>query len=58
MVIVTRRISAKQVHILDGMLTLHGRLVAPEMQPLHDRLVELFHIMKQGIKASVSHMIV
>ncbi|KAK2187560.1 hypothetical protein NP493_162g07017 [Ridgeia piscesae] len=44
----------EQVQILDGMLTLHGRLVAPEMQPLHDRLVELFQTMKQGIKASGS----
>ncbi len=43
-----------QVGILEGALSLHGRLAPPDLQPLQKRLVELFKTMKQGIKNSVS----
>ena len=43
-----------QVQILEGALSLHGRLAPNEVQPLHRRMVELFATMKAGIKDSVS----
>lgn len=44
-----------QVHILDGGLSLHGRLAPASVQPLHSRLVECFSTMKQRVKDSVSY---
>lgn len=49
-----RTLFLEQVQILEGALSLHGRLAPPDVQPLHKRLVELFATMKQGIKDSGS----
>uniref|UniRef100_T1IUW7 Dedicator of cytokinesis protein 3 n=1 Tax=Strigamia maritima TaxID=126957 RepID=T1IUW7_STRMM len=42
----------EQVQILEGGLSLHGRLAPANVQPLHKRLVECFQTMKQNIKES------
>ncbi|XP_053200600.1 dedicator of cytokinesis protein 3-like isoform X2 [Panonychus citri] len=39
----------QQVRILEGGLSLHGRLVPANVKPLHKRLVERFTIMRQSI---------
>ncbi|EEC15424.1 dedicator of cytokinesis protein, putative, partial [Ixodes scapularis] len=38
-----------KVHILEGGLSLHGRLAPPEVLPLQRRLVDRFVIMKQSV---------
>lgn len=44
----------EQVQILDGGLSLHGRLAPPDVQPLQRRLVDRFAIMKQSIREASS----
>ncbi|XP_015795969.1 dedicator of cytokinesis protein 3 isoform X2 [Tetranychus urticae] len=39
----------QQVRILEGGLSLHGRLVPTNVKPLHKRLVERFTLMRQNI---------
>lgn len=46
--------SALQVHILEGGLSLHGRLAPPEVLPLQRRLVDRFVIMKQSVREAAS----
>ena len=43
---------AHQVRILEGGLTLHGRLAPPPVRPLHQRLVERFQTMRAHIHQS------
>jgi len=43
---------AHQVRILEGGLTLHGRLAPPAVRPLHSRLVERFTLMRAHIHQS------
>ena len=43
---------AHQVRILEGGLTLHGRLAPPAVRPLHQRLVERFQTMRAHIHQS------
>ena len=45
-----------QVRILEGGLSLHGRLAPPNMQPLQKRLVESFTLMRQRFHDSSSHI--
>ncbi|XP_042900639.2 dedicator of cytokinesis protein 3 isoform X2 [Parasteatoda tepidariorum] len=40
----------EKVQILEGGLSLHGRLAPPEVIPLHRRLVDRFSVMKQSIR--------
>ncbi|XP_022235958.1 dedicator of cytokinesis protein 4-like isoform X2 [Limulus polyphemus] len=44
----------EKVQILEGGLSLHGRLAPPEVLPLHHRLVDRFAAMKQSIRESGS----
>ncbi|KAI1296790.1 Dedicator of cytokinesis protein 4 [Halotydeus destructor] len=39
-----------KVRVLEGGLSLHGRLVPSNMQPLHKRLVERFTVMRHNVK--------
>lgn len=43
-----------QVHILEGGLSLHGRLAPPEVLPLQRRLVDRFVLMKQSVREAAS----
>ncbi|CAN8017065.1 unnamed protein product [Ixodes persulcatus] len=43
-----------KVHILEGGLSLHGRLAPPEVLPLQRRLVDRFVIMKQSVREAAS----
>lgn len=45
-----------QVRILEGGLSLHGRLAPSNVQPLHKRLVETFTLMRQRFHDSSSHI--
>ncbi|XP_076362645.1 dedicator of cytokinesis protein 3-like isoform X4 [Tachypleus tridentatus] len=44
----------EKVQILEGGLSLHGRLAPPEVLPLHHRLVDRFAVMKQSIREAGS----
>ncbi|CAH1784994.1 unnamed protein product [Owenia fusiformis] len=45
---------SEQIQLLEGALSLHGRLAPHQVQPLHQRMVQLFASMKKGIKDSGS----
>ena len=52
-----KQLILQQVRILEGGLSLHGRLVPANVQPLHKRLVERFTIMRHSVLEKSSFVV-
>jgi len=52
-----KQLILQQVRILEGGLSLHGRLVPVSVQPLHKRLVERFTIMRHSVLEKSSFVV-
>lgn len=50
-----RALLLEQVHVLEGGLSLHGRLAPPDLGPLQRRLVERLGQLKQAVRATALH---
>ncbi|KAG5279466.1 hypothetical protein AALO_G00078090 [Alosa alosa] len=49
-----KELMQEQVHILGVGLSLHEKLVHPEMRPLHKKLIDQFHVMRNSLYHGVA----